>query len=144
MRKYLNKYILSGVSSCPAESLLGNRNTFMNEGVYVLELANGRYYIGKSNDIDRRISQHLLNGKDVQRRLAPETMGSPDWEAWERNETLHWMHHKGIKNVRGWLYTEPVFSEDLERHAFGQLCERYDLCRKCGRKGHFISQCCES
>ncbi len=64
-----------------------------------------------------------------------------DLESWERNETLFRMKIHGVDNVRGWMFTSSVLSDDDKDSAFRQICEKFDLCRKCGREGHFADSC---
>lgn len=119
-------------------------------GVYVLALPDGRYYVGKSRDVAARIAQHAapsskggaVCAKLARRRVMPLTQGSSaDLEAWERAETLERMYTHGIDRVRGWMFTTPELSRDMWEAAFREICERFDLCRRCGTKGHFIREC---
>ncbi len=123
------------------------------EGVYVLQMrGDSLQYVGKSNDIDSRIQDHregfgaLCLPKDVigmdMVEVAPITSGcTNDTESWERNETLTRMKLFGISNVRGWMFTSSMLSEDDKRCAFRQICEKFDLCRRCGRASHFAEKC---
>ena len=117
-------------------------------GVYVLGDEKGRMYVGKSQDVDRRVEQHLagegtqfLTGNDVRRLKVGETGSEVDLESWERNETLARMYKHGVANVRGWMFTSIRLSAEQEEQAFGQICEKYDLCRQCGRDTHFADKC---
>lgn len=119
-------------------------------GVYVLKTVSGLYYVGKSNDIDARIIDHrnglgaacLAGTGRFEVISSLLTSGSAaDLESWERNETLQRMKTHGIDNVRGWMFTATVLSDDDRRDAFRQICEKYDLCRRCGRDSHFLDQC---
>jgi predicted GIY-YIG superfamily endonuclease len=125
-------------------------HTNSRAGVYVLKTTTGLYYVGKSNDIDARILDHrrgigaaCLEGKGgFEVIFSLLTSGSTsDLESWERNETLQRMLTHGIDNVRGWMFTATMLSEDDRRDAFRQICEKYDLCRRCGRNTHFSDQC---
>ena len=117
-------------------------------GVYVLGDEKGRMYVGKSQDVERRVEQHLagegtqfLTGGKVRRLEVGETGSELDLESWERNETLARMYKHGVGNVRGWMFTSARLSAEQEEQAFGQICEKYDLCRKCGRNTHFAIKC---
>lgn len=116
-------------------------------GVYVLLDGFGRYYVGKSNDIENRIREHKMGlgtkflDRDL-RRVPTSTHGSmDDLEAFERAETLFLMRKHGVEKVRGWLFSSPFLSEIQKADAFVQICERHDLCRRCGAAGHFASAC---
>ena len=116
-------------------------------GIYALQDPSGRIYVGKSNDRALRIQQHrdgqgtlFLSGALTEIPLS--TTGSPnDLESWERNETLSQMYLKGIDNVRGWIFTSLTLPPIQKRQAYLQVCEKFDLCRKCGRHTHFAYEC---
>ena len=119
-------------------------------GVYVLCTSTGMYYVGKSNDIDARIEEHCrglgascLNGNPFQVVARLLTSGSvTDLESWERNETLQRMRVHGIDKVRGWMFTSSgPLSDDERQDVFRQICEKFDLCRRCGRGSHFADRC---
>lgn len=117
-------------------------------GVYVLK-GGDMYYVGKSVDVEARVAQHRAGKGGVVpqhmgewTRVPPATAGAADdLEAWERKETLHLMRCYGVERVRGWMFTSVALSEEQRAAAFAQVCERYDLCRRCGRDSHFAAQC---
>jgi len=122
-----------------------------SSGIYVLYLdtrTNPFFYVGKANDIERRIQQHetgsgayCITGEPFT-RVEPVTKGSmDDIESWERNEVLTRMYEFGIDNVRGWMYTFKTMSAEQKLSAFDQICEKFDRCRKCGRGTHFVRDC---
>jgi hypothetical protein len=125
--------------------------TVTNKGIYVLQM-DGRpkpfFYVGKAEDIERRIQQHrdgtgafCISGEAFT-RVEPIIKGSvDDMESWERNEVLARMHEFGINNVRGWMFTLKTITAEQRTSAFDQVCEKFDFCRKCGRNSHFIRDC---
>ena len=142
---YKKRRQVSGSAARPSKARPAGR-----AGVYVLRTASGMYYVGKSADIDSRIKQHrsgvgamCLNGEEFQVMPRLLTSGSvSDLESWERNETLQRMRANGIDNVRGWMYTSSgPLSDDERQDVFRQICEKFDLCRRCGREGHFAHSC---
>ena len=119
-------------------------------GVYVLQQGT-KYYVGKSADIAKRIKEHkrgttccrfTARCKRIRPLTSPVMMGEDDdWESWERNETLTRMYEFGIDNVRGWMFSTFCMSAPDQDTAFRQVCEKFDLCRRCGRAAHFASDC---
>lgn len=120
-----------------------------NVGVYVLQLANGRFYVGQSRNIQSRIARHRSGTGSavasdplaVQIPCVTPRPSPEDLEAWERAETLELMHQHGIDKVRGWIYNANELSPSLKAHAHQQICSRKNLCHRCGEPGHFTSQC---
>lgn len=61
----------------------------------------------------------------------------------ERDETLRWMHKlKDPEKVRGWKFVRRGKLTCEERKEIqSNIRELFDLCRVCGRTGHFAGQC---
>ena len=130
----------------PAAATKALRGARAEAGVYVLELPQGRYYVGKSGNVEDRLEQHRGGtgascAEGFRRRVPPLTPPDDDAEAWERAETLARMRRHGISRVRGWMFTSPELTDAQREAAFSQVCERFDLCRRCGRAGHFATAC---
>jgi hypothetical protein len=126
--------------------------------VYVLELEGGYVYVGKtSRGVARRLAEHM--GKNGAGRGAAFTklhrptgrllprLGNleGDGDGPERDETLRQMYRLGVQRVRGWKYVRAGMLrreeiEDIESN----IRELFDLCRKCGRSGHFAAGCREA
>jgi hypothetical protein len=135
----------------PGEHSANANSSIKNSGIYVLRLDSKptpSFYVGKATDIVHRIQQHTdgegaycITGEPFT-RIEPLTKGSvDDMESWERNEVLTRMHEFGIDNVRGWMYTLKTMPMEQKMHAFDEICEKFDFCRKCGRNSHFIRDC---
>jgi hypothetical protein len=80
----------------------------------------------------------------------PRFLTTVDWRPYidgaednVRDETLRCMLQYGIKNVRGWRYIDDELSEAQCDESFGLFCEKYDLCRHCGKYGHDEAHCFE-
>ena len=147
------KTTFSGKRLHDDDDVYPSKNSKARSGVYVLEFPCGMRYVGKSNDIDTRIGQHrrkevaatsYMRGtpREVQ-LLSPHALHQ-DHESWERNEFLAQAQAVGAENVRGWKYTAPTMTEDDVDSIASELCEKYDCCRVCGKKGHFARDCKES
>ena len=121
----------------------------LDTSVYILELAHGRVYVGKSAHPAARIHQHFTKiGASVTRAFPPTGRRLPRLgnvsgagDAAERDETLRYMHLRGIGNVRGWRYTAETLSPADYLDAERNIRELFDLCRRCGRRGHFAAEC---
>lgn len=119
------------------------------EGVYILELAQGRVYVGHSSDMRRRMHQHLSGqGSAFTKAFPPTGVALPrlgcvtgSAEAAERDETLRYMFLRGIQFVRGWKYTRVEMPDEEVQDAEENIRELFDLCRRCGHPGHFITHC---
>ena len=115
------------------------------QGVYVLRnIHTNTFYVGKSNNMDCRIEQHIQENDEGSLRLESNlTSGSTDdLESWERNEVLTRMYRHGMECVRGWRYTRkgPLTLDD-KISARNDIMEKFDLCRRCGRNNHFKDKC---
>ena len=119
-------------------------------GVYVLELNGGGFYVGKSENVQARVQQHLAGvGSSrycvarggVKRVLSTLTPAQENLAGWEQSETLAQMRLRGVGNVRGFEWTTQVLKPtDYQTIRTLQLGTA-DLCRKCGGEGHFAAQC---
>jgi hypothetical protein len=136
------------LSPLHAATCTNDANFPKKSGIYVLKLDSDRYYVGKSNDIESRVSHHFQSGasawtrlhKPIE-RLEPINQNFGDVESLERAETLDRMWIHGIENVRGWQFTTRDLKEFDYEMIFRQLCERKDLCRQCGRQDHMADTC---
>ena len=124
-----------------------------DRGVYVLKFSDtlpdrALYYVGKSNDIEERLRQHArdegavcVRGRHFTRVPVIVAGTVNDMEGWERSEVLERMFQFGINAVRGWKFTLTAMPLEQKLSAFDDVCERFDLCRECGRGSHFIRDC---
>jgi predicted GIY-YIG superfamily endonuclease len=117
--------------------------------VYVLELEDGRVYVGSSKDVPRRLTQHLSGTGSAYTRVYKPTgvllprLGNVegDGDAAERDETLRYMMLRGVPFVRGWKFARVDMPPEEYDEAESNIRELFDLCRKCGYKGHFCTHC---
>lgn len=65
-----------------------------------------------------------------------------DGDGPERDETLRWMHKLGTERVRGWKFVRRgKLTQEEVGEVSANIRELFDLCRVCGKKGHFARQC---
>lgn len=127
-----------------------------SSGVYVLRLNEpGRYYVGASSNIERRVREHETEQKvtwvaasgGVAQVLPPVTPREEPLMVWEMKETLARMIMHGFNNVRGWEYTTPWPLSDSDVDGIAKImCGGLSvpLCRGCGYPGHVVSGCTTS
>jgi cellular nucleic acid-binding protein len=115
------------------------------ERLYILELAGGNYYVGKSTDVSKRFDQHKSGtGSAWTKMYAPvrlvETrpITSPHDE---NNVTKDYMKKYGINNVRGGSYAQITLPDDSRSVLEREFRGNDDQCIKCGLAGHFASKC---
>jgi hypothetical protein len=60
----------------------------------------------------------------------------------ERDETLRWMRKLGPERVRGWKFVRSSKLTQAElQEVENNIRELFDLCRICGKEGHFAARC---
>lgn len=115
------------------------------EYVYLLELQNGKYYVGRTNNVTRRVQQH--NGEsDAEwvrlhcfvRLISSQPISSRLEEDLEVKKA---MLQYGIDNVRGGTYSTIFLSEQTTAILKQELVHAEDKCFNCGGKDHYLSAC---
>jgi hypothetical protein len=83
------------------------------QSVYVLELEGGKYYVGWSEHVERRLSQHFAgNGSEVTKQVKPVKI---------------LLVRQGTKET-GWLITQALAERyGWDRVRGGYCCNRFDL-----------------
>jgi predicted GIY-YIG superfamily endonuclease len=114
--------------------------------IYVLELQGGRFYVGKTGNLARRMKEHASGAGSAWSRLhgpvvrVVETREERS-EHDENNLTKAYMMEHGMDKVRGGVYTTVELAEDVRRVLQTELWDLQGCCRRCGRQGHFVNVC---
>jgi hypothetical protein len=117
--------------------------------VYVLELHGGFIYVGQSNNVQRRIQQHMSgHGAMFTKRHKPtgivlSRLGTINGagDSGERQEVLLQMRMHGMEAVRGWKYVNNTLSKSDVLDITSNWVEMFNLCRMCKKPGHMASAC---
>lgn len=113
--------------------------------LYILRLQGGRYYIGKSNNVENRYKQHVNGqGSSWTKKYPPISLERTIDNASPFDEdkvTKEYMLKHGIDKVRGGSYTEVELSEFQKEALNMEIWGATDVCKQCGRKGHWIKDC---
>jgi hypothetical protein len=113
--------------------------------IYVLRLAGGNYYVGKTASIAKRYQEHLDgNGSSWTRKYRPISLEKTIENASPFDEdkvTKEYMAKYGIEKVRGGSYVTDTLSEFQTDTLKTEIWSAKDLCTQCGRSGHFVKDC---
>lgn len=111
--------------------------------LYVLKLEANKFYIGKTNNIQRRFNEHKRNSCRFTVMYKPlqvlETYRY--FEFGEDMLTLKYMKKYGIDNVRGGSYSSPILSKEEIRLIDKMIKTSNDRCYICNDKGHYANAC---
>jgi len=113
--------------------------------IYILALNNGKYYVGKSENVKERLRVHQSGKgaawtrihKPIKIQEIKKNVGKFD----EDSTTLELMDKYGIENVRGGTYSNPNLKDYQIEEINEKISHSNDQCMRCGRKGHFVAKC---
>lgn len=111
--------------------------------IYVLKLENNKYYIGRTNNTERRYMEHLNSDNKWLKTFKPirileEVILTSNHQ--EDNITKDYMSKYGIDNVRGGSYTTFELSEDIKIFLTKEINHCNNKCFKCGGD-HYANTC---
>ncbi len=119
-----------------------------NTNIYVLKLAGGRRYVGKTDDPQKRIQAHFDGKGSVWTKkykpVAIERVISNVSHFEEDKVTKEMMSKYGIDKVRGGSYTSVNLSQGQKKYISKELQNSSDSCFSCGKSGHFSNNCYSS
>ena len=113
--------------------------------IYILELEQNKYYIGKTTNIAFRLKDHIeSNGAAWTRKYKPISVDKiiPNASPFDEDRyTKEYMSKYGIDKVRGGSYVK-VELDDFQKETLNrEIWAAKDMCTQCGRKGHWINDC---
>lgn len=116
--------------------------------IYVIQLEQCKYYIGKTNNPEFRLQSHFnSNGSEWTKLYKPLSVIEllPNCDDYDEDKfTIQYMDKYGINNVRGGSFV----SVKLDKSTIDTLQKMSngtnDRCFVCGKVGHFAKNCKES
>lgn len=113
--------------------------------IYILRLTGGKYYVGKTNDVQKRYREHKAGkGAEWTRRYPPVCVQSILRDASPFDEDRYvkeYMSKFGVDSVRGGSYSQTVLDDAQKSAIEKELRTAEDSCMRCGRTGHFVAAC---
>jgi hypothetical protein len=122
-----------------------NMETNNTNQIYILKLQQNKYYVGKTNNVNKRYIEHLEGiGSAWTNKYKPLNIieSIPISDIFDEDKyVLKYMREFGIENVRGGSFCKLVLDEKdcvvIQRMLNGSK----DQCYNCGEKGHFVNNC---
>jgi predicted GIY-YIG superfamily endonuclease len=112
--------------------------------IYVLKLQHGKYYVGKTNNPERRLTEHIYGKGSEYTKVYPPLkqieLREIKSEFDEDSCTKEYMAKYGIDNVRGGSYCTLELTEEQQDFLQREICHAKDKCFKCGGD-HFAKDC---
>ena len=115
--------------------------------IYILRLEKGKYYVGKTTNLQNRIQQHIDKNASVWTRkysfeeIYQTFKNSDNYD--EDKYTLQMMSKFGIDNVRGGSFSNINLSYNTKRHIIHMIRSSENKCFNCGGN-HYINDCKDS
>jgi predicted GIY-YIG superfamily endonuclease len=113
--------------------------------IYILQLENEKYYIGKTNNLQFRLDSHFnSNGSVWTKKYKPVKVSElihncDDYD--EDKYTIKYMEKYGINNVRGGSFCEIKLSDNNVITLNQMIKSVTDKCYICGKDDHFANVC---
>jgi hypothetical protein len=115
--------------------------------IYILELENKKYYVGKTTNPKFRLQQHFnSNGSEWTKKYKPKNVLEliPNCNDFDENKyTLQYMSKYGINHVRGGSFCNLKLDKTNLSFIKKMIDSSTDKCYICGEKGHFANKCKE-
>ena len=134
-------------AQAPASLTLSPSPNTNEDVIYVLRLCDGKYYVGRTNNISRRLEEHK-NGKGSEwTKFYPPSGPNPMelhpcLSSADEDYRVKMMIMKyGIENVRGGSYCNVVLTQQQIASLNLEMNTSKDLCFNCKKPGHYANKC---
>ena len=113
--------------------------------IYILKLREGKYYIGKTNNVEKRFNEHIAgNGSGWTKKYKPISLIKSVISTSYFDEDKYvkeYMAKYGIENVRGGTYSNINLDANCISLLEKEIWHSKNLCTRCGSDTHFIKDC---
>ena len=113
--------------------------------IYILELEQSKYYIGKTKNPNFRLEQHINNnGSAWTKKYKPISILKilPNCDDYDEDKyTIKFMEKYGVNNVRGGSFCEIKLSDNNIITLHQMIKSVTDKCYICGKDDHFANNC---
>lgn len=117
----------------------------MSTNIYILKLERDNYYVGKTDNIERRYLEHINgNGSFWTKKYKPISIEKTIFNASHFDEDKYvkeYMVKYGINKVRGGSYLIEQLSESQLYNLYREIRGALNLCINCGSDKHFVKDC---
>lgn len=112
--------------------------------IYVLELNDGKCYVGKTDNLEQRLRYHKADTNTTSwtnLHRFKSLLRTYDESETEDFYTIKYMAEYGIDNVRGGSFCAINLSESDKTVINKMISTQLGLCFKCSKSGHYVSEC---
>lgn len=117
----------------------------MSTTIYILRLAGGNWYVGKTNNFQKRMEEHVRgvgSGWTARHKVLRVEKVIENANPFDEDRYVkEYMSKYGIDKVRGGSYVENELSDFQMEALQMEIWAAKDCCTQCGRAGHFVKDC---
>ena len=121
------------------------KNNLCKMIIYVIQLFDDKFYIGRTNNLNRRLEEHKNGtGAEWTKKYTfiklLKTVNTNDLFTEDKYVKMY-MNKYGINNVRGGSYSNIKLNKEQENLLKKELNTINNNCYRCGRNSHYIKNC---